>query len=945
MTSPTLAPGRRLPLARRLAVPRADLWAVGALTAVTVLIFAIPAVFGHAMAPGDDAIQNFPLRVLAGRQLASGHLPTFDPYIWGGAPLLGGWNAGALYPFTFLFAVLPPTGAWVVNEIVVYVAAALGLYAFLRALPLRSVPSALGAATFSFAGAMDVHLAHFGLVAGMSWIPLILLAMLKLSRGTTAVERVWWVALIAAAGGLSILAGEPRAIDTVVIVSALYLLWLALRLGRRAFPFLVAVGMGAFLAGLIGAVQWLPGAIAVSTSQRSNDTFALFASGSLSPRWLLLLLVPGVLGGSGSFGTSAWFAGYNLPEALGYVGIVPVVGAFALLGTLRWRRPLPDWFAWWIIALIGGILAIGSFTPLGHVLAAIPLFGGQRLQSRNIAITDLALAVLLAYWADHILTGGRRGATSGRRSEGAARHSRLRRPLATVGAVRLLALPPLLAAGLLAVAGLVDPGWTARLLGVTGHGLVHAAAQRPLAVVAGVLIAATAALVFAAARLSRPRRAALVAVIVIVDLVAFNSTDVWRIAPNLGHGAAVPSSAYPAGTAAVTLNPVPSLGTTSRFAMYDPGGVVDTELQSLSMPDLNVLVNHFSVQGYSSIVYGPYAEATGSHAAEGRGRNALITSAVGDGTLDQLDATTLVTSPSYLVRPEEADEAARPAPASSPITPGSRKMVPGRISTWIFGESIRVGDISLPWTDGPGSPPGLSSWRVGLELPGGTTVWRQPAVSFTPTGFHLRLPVAQPAVGLRLEVSRGKGTAGPPVVETDDGTDLAVNGALGDALVSGWRFLGNLGPLAFFSNRHPVAPLTLRSVHGTALGSATVRARSGPVPEPTSATVASPNGVEVVRAVAMIPGWTARWTPSGGGTGRALVVHRVGLVQGVDTPAGRGVVTWTYNAPGVLPGLLITLVGLLFTAVVVGWALLRRPRRGGDPGDAMLRTAREPVPN
>ena len=31
----------------------------------------------------------------------------------------------------------------------------------------------------------------------------------------------------------------------------------------------------------------------------------------------------------------------------------------------------------------------------------MPLFGGQRLQSRNILIADLALALLLAYWADH----------------------------------------------------------------------------------------------------------------------------------------------------------------------------------------------------------------------------------------------------------------------------------------------------------------------------------------------------------------------------------------------------------------------------------------------------------------------------------------------------------------------------------------------------------------
>ena len=136
MASPTTSP---TPWIR---AHRSDVIAVIMLAAVPALWFGIHAVAGRLVAPGDDAIQNFPLRVLAGRQLAAGHLPVFDPYIWGGAPLLGGWNAGALYPFTFLFAILPAAAAWAINEIVVYAVAALGLYAFLRVLPLSPVASA-----------------------------------------------------------------------------------------------------------------------------------------------------------------------------------------------------------------------------------------------------------------------------------------------------------------------------------------------------------------------------------------------------------------------------------------------------------------------------------------------------------------------------------------------------------------------------------------------------------------------------------------------------------------------------------------------------------------------------------------------------------------------------------------------------------------------------------
>ena len=89
---------------------RGDVWAVAILIALPVLVFGVPALLGHSVLPGDDLTQNFPLRVLAGREIRSGHLPLYDPYIWSGAPLLAGWNAGAAYPLTFLFAVLPSTG-------------------------------------------------------------------------------------------------------------------------------------------------------------------------------------------------------------------------------------------------------------------------------------------------------------------------------------------------------------------------------------------------------------------------------------------------------------------------------------------------------------------------------------------------------------------------------------------------------------------------------------------------------------------------------------------------------------------------------------------------------------------------------------------------------------------------------------------------------------------
>src|SRR5215471_476423 len=282
---------------------RGDIIAGIVLVALPTVIFGVPALLGHTILPGDDLTQNLPLRVLAGREIRAGHLPLFDPYIWGGSPLLAGWNAAAAYPLTFLFAVLPGTAAWTLNMIITWAVAGLGMFCFLRALRLGSLPSLLGAVTFAFAGAMPAQVAHLGLVAGMSWVPLQLLSVLRLTETRGAASRLRWIAVLAGTFGLTILAGEPRAIADAGVIVVIYTAWRVARLGRRSGPAAASVAAGSVAAGLVlgvclGAVQWLPGLAVIGTSQRGVSSVALFDSGSLPHRWLLLMLVPDLLGGS-----------------------------------------------------------------------------------------------------------------------------------------------------------------------------------------------------------------------------------------------------------------------------------------------------------------------------------------------------------------------------------------------------------------------------------------------------------------------------------------------------------------------------------------------------------------------------------------------------------------------------------------------------------------------
>ena len=96
----------------------------------------------------------------------------------------------------------------------------------------------------------------------------------------------------------------------------------------------LALGLG------LGAIQWLPGLATISSSQRGVDSMALYSSGSLPVRWVLLTLVPDLLGGSGSLGAASDVSKVELPDPDAVHDAVAGIriGLTAPGGSTRWFR-------------------------------------------------------------------------------------------------------------------------------------------------------------------------------------------------------------------------------------------------------------------------------------------------------------------------------------------------------------------------------------------------------------------------------------------------------------------------------------------------------------------------------------------------------------------------------------------------------------------------------
>src|SRR5262249_27298174 len=140
------------------------------LTALILLflpfLYFYPALTGEvSLMPGEGWQQNYPLRVLEGKMIASGEIPLWNPYILGAMPLLASVYPGPLYPPNWIFAFLPPGLAIILVVITTFHIALFGVYFYMRKMKSERAPALLAAMIFSFGAFMIAHIGHTSRIA------------------------------------------------------------------------------------------------------------------------------------------------------------------------------------------------------------------------------------------------------------------------------------------------------------------------------------------------------------------------------------------------------------------------------------------------------------------------------------------------------------------------------------------------------------------------------------------------------------------------------------------------------------------------------------------------------------------------------------------------------------------------------------------------------------
>lgn len=918
----------------------ADKIVIASFIVVPFLIYWLPALTGHLIAPGDDLNQNLPLRILSGEFLRAGKIPAWNPSIWSGTPLLGGWNAGALFPGTFLFVFLPISLAWPINLALAPALAATGVYLLLRRFTISELPAAFAGAIFAYTGFMAGQVVHVGLTQGTAFTPWILLALDVFLRpledhaprggrfGAVREPRSWWwIIILALAISGTVLAGDPRAISTGAVAAAIYLVAMLTRPNAQRSSGLVLIAFATVLGTLLASAQLLPGLSFLHASQRDTTPLSFFATGSVSIRSLFVLFVaPFSLGANGLFGMPDYIGGYNLPELTLGTGYIALMAACAYIPdtlkaffsrfrplqqdrTLDPRKQLGVWYAF---VIIGAVLALGTNLPTGRLLVHIPFYGNERLQNRNIALADLGLAVFAGFFVDEVTRAIR---------EQRWKSFGLRRGLA-----RLFALVPLVIALVTIVIELNNPVGFQRYMNVPG--IVPNLNQQLLGYLIPSLTVIVVLIIFLVVRdAASPRWGQrLLVVVAVFDLGIFLFNASYDAAPT-----SLFTSPTPLSTQVKHL-----LGGQGRFVLYDPFYVLTSPhraiAQDVGLPDLNVLQGNPSVQGYGSIVNGVYQRVTGSHLL-----NSLNPAILRGTTANTLDLRVLLSPSAYLENSLSAGEKIPVPPANLVRTPGVPHLFTG------------------PWTLKPTSSmdwqlttprllrratfvvakTSVSDARITVDLFNGANLVEQRVLRPRKSQVAIGLDETIPVTSIRVV-----NTTGAPfevlttmVTTVHPGQRLVLNGSLQGFLPSGhWVYDGKVGPLTAFKNTeiHGLAWLQPPTTHTPNTKAATqgkVTVTRGSVTSEQVMHVHTAAPAILVRSEAYASGWSVSITPIAGGTPTTQVVHRFGLIQEVTLPKGDWTVVWHYRPRTMILGIAASIVGLIIALGLAAILLIDRRRR------------------
>ena len=865
-------------------------WAWVGISAAVVALFVVPTSLGHPAIFSDNLNQNVPLHYLAAQIEKSGHIPTWNRYSWSGNPLLAGFNVQTFFPLSILFLFLSPVWAFTWFVVIVYSLGAGGVIASSRDLGASPAGAALAAIGFTLSGQFLSQVVHLDMIAGIACVTWCIVFLLKIVSSQSVRSGAIWAVLLSVGFALCVFAGAPEAMLDGAIFMALLAIPTMIKRGRDSkVPLLLLLLAGALALGL-AAIQWLPGIAFQHFSNRSSGSYAFFTSGPFSPRDLVMLLYPFIQGWYSLRDLPSFFGSYNLGEIGSYLPILlTTLGLVGLLSSSD--TPNSDGRVSGIrLAGIGALLlALGGYTPLAPLLYHLPLYGKQRLPSRNMFGFDLAISILAGLVWTKVSSKGKPLSGTGRLV------------VYVIGSIGVIVAAGFFFDTSLLYSILTTPS---QISGFSTNMAIYVA-------LSCALIVATTA-VIATSRSGGLRRSAstALALLALLDIGVFSySTVVEQTPPTYLNS--------PGGTTLAKLKSL--VGPAGRFGIYDPNLYSYFAQNTALSVNSNIYSQVPSVQGYSSLSLGNYDALTGSHFM-----GTMKVSGINSVMHDIYNMNLLETN-SYYFLIGVGSSAAKSAPLS-PSAPSSSN---SPIQTGgFFGGNFNVLRLLIS------TPRGMDTQCLdGLSLltsSGGKIKASSAVATTTPNGNPIQevsFPQPTSAVGFQippcsgLPSSDGYPDLGIRLQTPNHNYDLT-GSEITYLTPTNWHYIENIGNLAIYASNHPKTSI-FKLGSGVKVDSFSISTAGA-----LTLTVHAVHSSTIIWNENYAPSWNETVINSEGTKRPALHSAANSTLISISVPKGVSKIELSYRAPMLLVGFYISICSLVLALGILLWTRFHSRKKG-----------------
>ena len=345
----------------------------------------------------DVVSQIIPWKIFSGQELRAGRIPLWNQYNLAGAPHLGNWQSGVLYPTTLLFLIFPDYIAWSLHVLLQPLLAGIFMILFLRQLKISSMASVLGAVIFAYGGFITSWFEWGTLGHALLWLPLAVYGILRQSRIPLRGKRLSLLTIFAMT--MSLLAGHPQTSIYVMITVIGYYLYINIKQTMRFSLFLVSCSLF-LITFLLASPQILPSIQVYMESARNLVDGRSWAKAFLiKPAGLITFIAPDFFGNPVT--RNSW-SDFSYVEMQGYIGIIGLILAIASL-----IRPDPPVARQGLIKFLIGMiiiaLVLGTNNPVANWIIDLNLpIISDSSPARIMGLIDFSLAVLAAFGLDLI---------------------------------------------------------------------------------------------------------------------------------------------------------------------------------------------------------------------------------------------------------------------------------------------------------------------------------------------------------------------------------------------------------------------------------------------------------------------------------------------------------------------------------------------------------------